>query len=942
MFRILSVISLFLLFGCSNSVEENVGGLPNIEITGTVLNGNIRDASIQVVGIDNYGQPQQSSDGSLSADRFFTDENGQFQLAINGAASGSLLFVVSDYNASGHNTQLRCALKNGCLNEEGDQVSFGDWYDAADDFELWAVVNDAQSISNVSISPFTHLAAKLAFSDFVSNGVCTSQIDCEGVEATNGILTPQSIHEANTRVKALFNLDSNIHAFVEPYSPFLVLTEDNILAVESAKHGLVNLTLQYQAKQNAMSVKATLDAWLEDFLSNKGQLYSEDQTNSPAQWDLKTVFANAVDVQQNEINDTDAALSAAVTAFQSVMDSFTPNEITNLQGEVYYEEISEQIAGAKEFVGNVQGWLLDYENKNFSNFLDANAAAEITQMETQWEAFQRTLGPELQSVFLPIVQTIDYSLLCLANKTSNTTCTSSGSYVFDDATASVDFNGTDNIFTYTSGAQTNTHIRGSLNNFNSSELVKVFTFLDDARVESTSGLSVVKTSSADRAKVIIYLSEALTAGQAPVIERIVFDWPKLTLTDANEVLTYTAEDISLIMQGVTDPTRPSEPVHFNIESLSLPGVISSGTDAMKATLTLNFNNAGLHYPPERFPDLDFVWKSSDIKALGKFEDGNIAGSQLAGLLALPSNVVHGETLVDSVQYNEQNSYSALPTKLKAILDLSGLTQFEYGELAYPGGSTALVLYQDSASNGSQVVQCNEVDEAWACSAAVDLGELGCHSEFKNEAGFTGDESVADAFAFLKGEVGAESDGCIPQVKIQGRGVYDIDYAGTTQFTDGLLFDVTLKEPVYLGLSAFNIELLSQFKDSSAELYDEAVRFNVLGSMIDPENISLSFSVTYDYLGYGDLSSLAVLGLLPYGERTLWFAIGNDDSSTDAVIYYILDDQVSLIMTAFEYDSDNFHDEPLGYIRYANTLVGTLRKEGSLYVVRYVDGTWQIL
>jgi hypothetical protein len=84
--------------------------------------------------------------------------------------------------------------------------------------------------------------------------------------------------------------------------------------------------------------------------------------------------------------------------------------------------------------------------------------------------------------------------------------------------------------------------------------------------------------------------------------------------------------------------------------------------------------------------------------------------------------------------------------------------------------------------------------------------------------------------------------------------------------------------------------------------------------------------------------------LPYGERTLWFSIGNSaEAEQDSVVYYILDNTVSLVMTAFDYTSgDDYHDAPLGYIRYANQLIGTLRKESGLYVVRYIDGSWQLL
>ena len=36
------------------------------------------------------------------------------------------------------------------------------------------------------------------------------------------------------------------------------------------------------------------------------------------------------------------------------------------------------------------------------------------------------------------------------------------------------------------------------------------------------------------------------------------------------------------------------------------------------------------------------------------------------------------------------------------------------------------------------------------------------------------------------------------------------------------------------------------------------------------------------------------------------------------------------------------NEDVGFIRYAGSLLGSIRKEGGIYVVRYVDNSWQLL
>ena len=946
MIRIFTFSLMTLLLACSNSVDQ-IDGFPNIDITGVVLNGNVRDASVQVVGIDNYGQPQRNADGEIYADRFFTDANGRYNLAINGVATGSLLFIVKSYSEEGRKTQIRCALKDGCIDEDKASVDYGDWYDAPADFELWAVVNDAQSISKVHVSPITHLAARLAFSDFTwdgNTGVCEDYNSgagtCNVSLPLNGMFTPQSIHEANTRVKALFNSDSSIHAFLEPFSPFFTSGLDTVSVVDGAKHGLLNLTWQYQAREENLTLSEVLDDWLNDaFLANSGQLYGDDQTNTPAQWDLKTAFDNASAIQTEMALPDNAALTSAASSFNTISATLT-NVITSEKGADYLDNLAEQVTAAREFVENAQGWINGYNNGNLVPFLDNDTAAEVSAMEAQWEAMQAILGPELQSVFLPVVETVHYALVCSANASCGTE-----PYVFSDPGASISYDATTKRFSYTN-TFSQTLVRGELLSVGDNGLIKSFSFTQDVKVESDAGLSILQSRTNNKASIGVYLDSVLVSGSEPAIKRIEFSLPQITIKAKESLgnsdyqdLVYTADNASLVMQGVKDPTRPDMPIHFNLESLLLLGQVSNGSDVLDVDVTLNGSNAAIHYPAQRFPDLNFVWRGSDIKRYGQFDDTGLDAAQLAGWLALPSDVTLNEVLAGEVIYQTQAQFSNLDTALKSELNVSNYHQFEFGELQYPGGSTGLAIYKRNASDSQFVRQCNAADGAWLCSDEVALADLGCDGSFKNDSAFTSNASASDAFVFLQ-----KSD-CIPQVKIVGRGVYDIQYPiNLDAFTSGDSFDVKLIKPHYLGLSSFNIRLLSRFKDGQNNLDETPVLLNILGAFTDTENVSIAFSVTHDFIGYGNTSSLGLVEVIPYGERTLWFAVGNSDQTDeDSVVYYILDNNVSLVMSGFDFrSSDGYHDQPLGYIRYAGALMGTLRQEGDLYVVRYIDGSWQLL
>ncbi|NVK38637.1 MAG: hypothetical protein HWE18_11990 [Gammaproteobacteria bacterium] len=933
-----------LLSGCSNSVEENVGALPNIKITGTVLNGNVRNASVQVVGIDKYGQPQRNSNGDLYADRFYTDDNGQFNLEIQGAATGSLLFVVKAYDNNGTKTEIRCALVDGCLDEQGASVAYGAWYEAHDEFELWAAVNDAQSVSQVNISPFTYLAAKLAFSDFQWDGVGTcnkmDETDCAGTIAVNSMFTPQSIHEANTRMQAMLGFTSDTPVLIKPYSPFALDDSNSVASLNSAMHGLLTLTLQYRAKQANQTMVATLDQWLDAaYLKNQGQLYGDDASDT--QWDLKTLYDDAIAIY-NTIASPNAFLTSAKDSFVATSTTLT-NAVSNFSGTDYSADLSDQITAAKAFVAKVQGWFIDYETKDFNAFLDADTATELAQFEIDWEAFQANLGPQLQTVFLPMVQMVDYSLKCLANQSGSNACsTISGSYVFEDATASVTFDSTNNIFTYNSTAQPDTHLRGSLLNSDENGLIKTFKFLDDVEVINSAGQATVQSRTSGYASLKVTLGETLQAGVEPEIKRIEVVIPKLTLKSADgSGMYYTVTDGSIVLQGASDPVRPAEPIHFNVHSIDLPGQLVNGADKVDVGILLTANNANNFYGQERFPDLDFVWYGADIKRFVQFDETGLDGTDFAGFLALPSDVVLGETLIGKVEYNEVTSFAAMTDNFKTASGLSSPVAFEYGELKYPGGSTSLVIFKENNSDTPMVMQCLSMDDIWQCSTGISVGELGCESAFKDDDSYSANATVAEAFWFLKNNLNEEGVGCIPQVKIPARGVYDVEYGAISQFTDGDAFDITLNEPAYLGISSFNVRLLSRFKGASDELDDTPLHVLIYGGMQDRENFAISASVSHGYYGDG-LSDL--FGLIPFGERTLHMMFGTtEESDTDALAYYILDNQIQMTMFAFDYnDTSSYHNQPLGHIRYAGNLVGTLRKENGLYVIRYADGSWQLL
>jgi hypothetical protein len=1012
------------LLGCENTVTSNVGALPNINFSGYVWAGNVRNAQVQAVGIDTNGQPNRDAEGEFLGDSYLSNDEGLYTAQLQGAYSGSVLLVASfnkdsqqvrclneddlggckdssgntvnyDQMYTASATEVRCAVPDangGCIDEEGEAVEFGDWYAVTEDFELWATVNVATEGGEYHITPFTHMASKLAFTEFISDGSNCGSVFCNVSDYRNGQFTPQSIHEANSRVQKLFSLNGDPHVNTRPWSPFAAeSTSDSVLIVEEAKHGLLSLTLQqfviqqFQLDPEAYSqpLVDTLEWWVDSFLSSEGQLIGADnRTGTNKTFDLETLyeFSDASFANYDDVNVTSAA-----SVYSGILAAGLTSAVTQIQGDEYEISVEEQITEVRQLVSDLQGWLIDFENNEYVSFLnDPDLAADLNNMEVKITNFKDVLGPELNNIFKPMVKFVEYGLTCARG--SNTCDPGDMSDVdnYFQYHESVVYNAQDNTLTMNYQSATGPVLKmsmvGKIENVSTSlEKIIQFSFTETVSVETDTGLAeVLILEDGVYPTFFMLLGSDLTAAETPDVQGIKVSYPRLKVkakdsSDAGYIdLLYQSDGMALEMVGTKDATMPDAETHFNIISVSIPGVILDSEEdnaesveinlsvnvitenmdaAALATLNESVANSYQYYAPEKFPNLDVVLDMAALKEFSKLqsdegEDGvSFGDSELAGWFAMPSNVVLEDTLYDAVQYIENPVYEDLDDSLKTILGLTNPFDFNYGALEYPGGTAAFILYKETSTNSIQNIRsCAQTDDVWVCNTAQPLDGLA--SCALNEDGSASDDTYAAPstvdmpalFVFLR------AADCIPQVKIQGRGIYNIPYTEVDKdgrgFVSGDTYEIILDKPYQLTIGNFSIQLVANFLDEGNLDEDNVpesrpkLQLIIFGSAPDNENVALSFILTPGYIG--EASGI------PYGDRSIWFAVGSQDTSeSDSVLYYIQNGSSTLTMTAFESTADH-PDAPLGYLRYAGVNVGTLAKEGNLYVVRYIDGSWQIL
>ena len=1003
-----------LLSGCENTVSSNIGALPNINFSGYVFAGNVKNARVQAVGIDTNGQPNRDSDGNFLGDSYFTDEKGGYIAQVGGAYLDSVLLVASFnknsvevtclnaddlggcQDSSGNivkygatytagPTQVRCVIPDesgACIDDLGNDVAFGDWYAVSEDFEMWASINLASEGEEYHVTPITHLASKLAFSEFVSDGVVCGGDFCEPTNYMYSLFTPQKIHEANSRVQKIFLMDNEFHVDTRPWSPFVdESVTDSIIKAEEAKHGLLAMTFQQFIKQrNALNseytAKETLAWWVDSFLVYEGQMRGNDTRSAATKsFDLQTLYSNAVEVGGN-LDDGNIAL--AVNKYNDILVAGLTNTLTQAEGEEYVVSIAEQIATVKTLVSDVQGWLVDFETNEYVSFLnDPNLAQDVTDMEAKISEFKRVLAPELNAMFKPMAQFVEYGLTCVRAEGSCDAGDPADVDNYFEYHTSVTFNAANNtlVMDYESstGPVLKMQMTGVLENVSTSiEKLILFSFTESISIETSTGL--VEVSAIEELvypAFLFLLGSDLEAGETPDIQAIKASYPRVKVqakvpatseptTSGFLDLHYVAENMALDMLGTKDATLPDAETHFNILSASIPGEIRDGAgefaESVEVSLEVNsdigdasrLGTVYSYYAPKKFPDLDIVLDMAALKQFTSLESDqsvSFGASELAGWFALPSDVVNDEILVEAVKYVEQPVYGDLDSDLKTILNLGGAFDFNYGALEYPGGVAAFVLWKDTSADSPQYIRsCAGVEGVWQCNSqqlltGLNSCEIAVDGTASEEVYTAPNElDMAALFTFLQ-----ESD-CIPQVKVQGRGVYDIEYPaaaeGVPAFVANDSYDISLNKPYQLTMTDFNVQLVTNFIDETN--LDEnnipetrpRIQLIIFGGAPDNENVSLSVILTPGYIGEA--------AGIPYGDRSLMILIGSvDESNSDSLLYYIQNGDATLTMTAFQETSDH-PDAPLGYLRYAGVNVGTLSKEGGLYVVRYTDGSWQIL
>lgn len=944
-----TLLLALLLTGCGTKTTENAGGLPNIGLTGSVLGGALVNADVLLIGIDVNGQAQLNSAGEYQSPAGIeTDAQGEFAGQINGAYSGGLLVIVR----ANADTRLVCKQAAGC-----GAVEYGAQMDVPDDFELWSAVHTVTTGQHIEVNYLTHLAAKLAYTQFVSNGVACNPVDqasCAGITPSLGMLTQQSIYKAATKIANLFDLQSS-PAYLTQWVPGRELSATTDTARQQVMHGLLNAAIGAHLMAGG-DLADELTSFTDTFLNHVAQFY-EAQNPATSEATLQSLLNGAIAEADalETAGQGNSAVTAAKTAFNTTLATLTDNQLTDISGQDYIADLATQITAARNFVTSVQGWVTSLGDKSqddttrFTPFFGASSAAQLDNIGQAWYAYRTQVAPEMGAMFQPLAMFVDRALTCISG------CSGTawrGPYAELDAAT---WNATEKTLSINSAHYT---IKVQVGASSESSQLYLAAFLGTTTVVSGNYQLVVSGGEINM-YALLGLSKALVVNEAPSYSSMTLTIPsavmKLTAAaldtvDGDKRVVSTITNASIGMVGTYDITEydtlnppANEPdYHYNFSEVSVPLSVSVGNsadmqDKIDFSLTFTTSEYATYYAKEKFPNLSVLLSEQALQNMVKFGGIDFQQQKVAGLLTQNPDLVVGEILPNKIRYDVESTYSVLPAKLKTILALSSPANFEFASLTYPGAITALALYKKTGATGKTARLCINSDGDWRCEAEYSLADLGC-----TDNSFGADNANASASSAWKHLV----DNCgYSKVVLPGRGSYKIMFPAASSsdpidpLQSGDTYDLKLVEPYFYGLETFGLKAIPRLTQNSTA--EPVILANIIAAISSEEDVALSIGLASGYKGQSILDSIGISELVPIGERTLWFAFGADSTSgRDAVAFYVKDGTTTVAMKAF--DKDQNIGDPVGFVRYGGALVGTVRKEGNVYIVRYLDNSWQLL
>lgn len=947
------------LAACSN--DDSGSSVTTIDLDVQVGQEDFNEAMVRRVTVDETGMPSEVQPGVLNFARFTTDDEGQAVVTADGTEI-VYLDVYGRESNDGTSTTRRCQVVNGC-----GSVSFGSEYSIVAAPGWRSVAAGIEDGQRIRVTPLTDLAAQLAFDRVFSESSGTQQ---DAGWVATGFYSVYSTLQAESQVSRLFGIDS-----VQSREPAdLTQIEEwrganQTEAQYSIRYGALlaawqSYELSYTSTTDLPSFASAVAA---DLVANDGQLIQRGGSQTLSMYDLYDAAVNNL----NALDVTDSTVSgyvaSVISQLQSERDAFvdgaltsiTPASLSSLLGDEL-EDYQLGIQRTKAFVQELRDYGNSFFEEGYRAQLDSYADIlrgvgednaenldEITTAVSEIAGFYRdcylnsgcpSVSPEWQWY-----QSHTYSAPVL---------TLNGGGV-EVSQAVADINLLDDSNSPSSSRAIDILMKGTLV-ANGLRLELDHTYSDD-EISSPSGLR-------------IFYEDTVTVLQDEVSDPALayqIRWTDFTLYDADDVGAANETELtgafSILYQGVDDPDGVSER-RFNISEVVLNSRISdvyeddNGTDANITTvfLTANANQASEFYPESEFASFNAFFERAPLYPEGTVANGLVqyrTGTQTV-------NGRETQYLDYFVDGGDDFRYRFYPTVMREdVSDVDGdgnteelIATHDYEACLLSGSPESPVIDRCQPKqrlNAEQDLQ-NAVNELW---------QIGV---------FSRPEVPGQGVYFVELPVeAADEQGCLTLSSLPG----------SLSSLDG-----TLYRSAQLGLSSarFTSEVVLDY--SSATEPKTLVDVQVTAPYSEQVDVSLSLSHDYTsvnttglYRGVGaDLDRLIFdfstesgtveatsLSVFKDGVE-LSLADGTTDTVDSEIIlgsnldlvdgapvyrYIVGDDGEYRRCVVSNTAEPSFNRDPqqaVYVLNYRDKVYGKVVYESGVWIIRYIDGTWESL
>src|SRR5690554_2682714 len=545
------------LVGCSDNDDKRRVSTVNVQVTAVqqdISNGLIRLSQILTTGL-----LDESIEGVLNFQRFYTQENGTAQVSVFPGKLQYFELVMIDANAaiSQEGSVSRCQWVAGCAN--------GSFSSSITPNHQWkSVVWNLQKDEQVAVTPLTHLAAELAYSYAYAD---TS----EGWQPT-GYYSPYSVEQAISQVSKLFGVSNVQTSFPADLTNINALnTSDVVVARNSIRYGaLLAAWAHLQEKNPSFTEKVS-----KEFLENEGQLVQKGQigTEAPA-LTLDNLYELAINnLSKLSVHNTavKSQVSIVIETLRSERDKLNSDQLTTdkpaslkeLFGEQAFNEYQLGVKRSKAFIADLQD--------QFSYFFGDSYDNKITEYIKRQELFFKSNKDDFNQIVDLLNSARDQYVLSNQNAGCSTPTNPHWPSCSYDAAKQI------LVLSDAAGHKLSLGMKAVADNNRAIDILISGQIQQDNLLFTLKDTEASGSSPAVHSRIRQFYPEATTTiptNQAPVGYETF--WANFSFYNANAETNEQewTGNLKLLYRGVNHPTDSNADMHFNIDTLRLSSRIS--------------------------------------------------------------------------------------------------------------------------------------------------------------------------------------------------------------------------------------------------------------------------------------------------------------------------------------------------------------------------------